>query len=525
MPGPGHVHRGGMTGTGVGATYDRDRDVLWLLDQAQITVAPDAKAAARSTPRPAPPASRAPTTTSGSRATAHVVADNRTHRRRRHHRAPDAGRREASSSMQLRGNSRIAGSRAPGAQSMAAQDIDLDLRRRRPHAAAGEADGESAVVQLPGDRRRAGQRIAGRDIDIDDGAGRRDGDQPERHRERRRSTCRRKATRRRRRIKAATLAAAGDGGRRAADGDVRRRVDYRETRAARGKRRRVDRARATSQRLDRPDQARPRRPRAGGRSAATCSSSTGRDDGRGAASAIYQVDQDRLDLSPVAERHRARRRTSPTAAVTVDARTIQMTLATQKLKADTDVRSVHGPQAGRRQGAAAAAQAPASAHDAAAVDAEAGPAGQRHRQPARLRRRDVARAPTPATRGCWQGETEHPGRHDRASTTRRATCTAPTATVAHDDDARRTSTRRPKPADARPRPIGTRRRLVYEDAKRLATYTHGTGRAPGRRRRRPDAATGSSCYLKEGGSELERAEADGNVDHVEARTARRTAST
>ena len=32
-----------MQGTGVGATYDFNRDVLWLLDQAHITVAADDK--------------------------------------------------------------------------------------------------------------------------------------------------------------------------------------------------------------------------------------------------------------------------------------------------------------------------------------------------------------------------------------------------------------------------------------------------------------------------------------------------
>ena len=30
-----------MKGSGIGATYDRNRDVLWLLDKAQISVAPD----------------------------------------------------------------------------------------------------------------------------------------------------------------------------------------------------------------------------------------------------------------------------------------------------------------------------------------------------------------------------------------------------------------------------------------------------------------------------------------------------
>ena len=39
IPGAVAFKRGRMTGSGVGATYDRNREVLWLLDQAHITVA------------------------------------------------------------------------------------------------------------------------------------------------------------------------------------------------------------------------------------------------------------------------------------------------------------------------------------------------------------------------------------------------------------------------------------------------------------------------------------------------------
>ncbi|MGH9315148.1 MAG: hypothetical protein ACRD1S_18335 [Vicinamibacterales bacterium] len=43
-PGPVTFSRGRVSGSGVGATYDQARDVLSLLDQAKITVAPDAAA-------------------------------------------------------------------------------------------------------------------------------------------------------------------------------------------------------------------------------------------------------------------------------------------------------------------------------------------------------------------------------------------------------------------------------------------------------------------------------------------------
>ena len=67
-----------MTGTGTGATYDRDRDVLWILADAHITVVADATGGG---------ALEATSGTAGlARAdhyvrlsrTAHVVADNRT---------------------------------------------------------------------------------------------------------------------------------------------------------------------------------------------------------------------------------------------------------------------------------------------------------------------------------------------------------------------------------------------------------------------------------------------------------------
>ena len=41
-PGPVDFTRGRMSGSGLGATYDRNRDVLWLLDRAQLHFAPDA---------------------------------------------------------------------------------------------------------------------------------------------------------------------------------------------------------------------------------------------------------------------------------------------------------------------------------------------------------------------------------------------------------------------------------------------------------------------------------------------------
>ena len=45
IPGPVTFTKGRMKGSGVGATYDRNRDVIWLLAEARITVTPDAAGA------------------------------------------------------------------------------------------------------------------------------------------------------------------------------------------------------------------------------------------------------------------------------------------------------------------------------------------------------------------------------------------------------------------------------------------------------------------------------------------------
>ena len=43
IPGEVQFQKGGMTGSSIGATYDNTRDVLWMLERAQIDVAPDAR--------------------------------------------------------------------------------------------------------------------------------------------------------------------------------------------------------------------------------------------------------------------------------------------------------------------------------------------------------------------------------------------------------------------------------------------------------------------------------------------------
>jgi lipopolysaccharide export system protein LptA len=163
IPGAVTFTRGRMSGTGVGATYDEQRDVVWLLDQARIVVAPDAKGEGglESTSAAAGLArgDQYAVLTGG----AHIVGPGRDLR------ADEITIRmtadnERVQALELRVNSHITGGTQAG-DAMSARDIDLhydeDGRALRQARLV-----DNAVVHLPaegGGRRR----VAGRTIDID----------------------------------------------------------------------------------------------------------------------------------------------------------------------------------------------------------------------------------------------------------------------------------------------------------------------------------------------------------------------
>ena len=164
IPGEVQFTKGRMTGSGLGATYDQNREVLWILSQAKINVTPD-KAGQGGLNAVANKAGLA-------RAEHYIVLDGaaRIEGEGRVTEAnvvtirltPDDERVQL---LELRGNSRITGGTG-GPQSMAARDIDLTYGPDGKTLQFAKLI-EGAVLQLPGTGPgAAGKRIAGDTIDM-----------------------------------------------------------------------------------------------------------------------------------------------------------------------------------------------------------------------------------------------------------------------------------------------------------------------------------------------------------------------
>jgi hypothetical protein len=150
IPGALQFRRGRMTGSGVGATYDQNRRVLWLLDQAKVDVAPDKKGqGALHVTSKAAGMARAEHymkftgaarldgeghVTEADDATAFLTEDD-----------------ERVTRLELRGNSRMAGKPgATGPQDMRANDIDLTYAENGRTLQSARLV-ENAMVQLQGE--------------------------------------------------------------------------------------------------------------------------------------------------------------------------------------------------------------------------------------------------------------------------------------------------------------------------------------------------------------------------------------
>src|SRR6185436_4449890 len=158
IPGAVAFKRGRMNGTGVGATYDFNREVLWLQAEPHVTVAPDEKGqGAIDATAEAIGMARADHYLKLTKA-AHIKGDEITI-----FLTQDDQRVQV---LQLRGNSRIVGSgESGGPQNMSARDIDLTYAadgRTLQHSRLLE----NAVVQLPGEGNGPGKRIAGKTVEL-----------------------------------------------------------------------------------------------------------------------------------------------------------------------------------------------------------------------------------------------------------------------------------------------------------------------------------------------------------------------
>ena len=296
---------------------------------------------------------------------------------------------------------------------MSARDIDLTYAEDG-RTLQQRSWSRTRVVQLPGEgqARPAHRR---QDHRHRDGARRRDGDQPQRDRERAgRSAGRRRhageADPRRRRSRATGAPGAGS-----QNATFAGNVDYRESRgrARQARRRSIARPRPTRSIV--ADQAGLRRSRAG-RLPRQRALHGRRHRRPSAPMRSITSTQDRLDLSPgdgdtgpPAARHRRPRHASTRA-------TIELALTSPEAEGrDTNVRSSMMPQqAGSRRTAAGRGDV----SGAAAQRADDVPSMLKQDQPVNVtsNRLDYDGAAARDYNGnarLWQGDTEHPGRHDR----------------------------------------------------------------------------------------------------------------
>ncbi len=164
VPGPVKFARGRMSGTGVGFTYDEQRDTIWMLDQAVVHFAADGAA----------PAADLTAGAFGFARRDRYMRLERTMHMEREGQITDANEatvtlfpdRDESDYIELRGNARIAGGAGMGLlKSLSATDMNLDYREDgrslQQATLAGQAD-----IQLATKTASAGQRMQADNMDI-----------------------------------------------------------------------------------------------------------------------------------------------------------------------------------------------------------------------------------------------------------------------------------------------------------------------------------------------------------------------
>ena len=495
VPGEVHFKKERMTGSGFGATYDRDRDVLWLLERASMNVAPDeqGRGAAQGTAGSAGLA-RAEHYVKLTN-NAHVVGDGRDLS------ATDMTIQLSSDdrfiqNMALRGNSRVtSGPGSVGAQGMTARDIDLTYAPDGRTLQQAKLV-ENAVVQLAAANAKGGRQVSARTVDITMGPDGStvtgltasenvqvdipaEGDLPARQ------------------INAPLLTAGGASGLQTAT--FTGGVTYREVRAA-GRGAAAGERTGRSQRLVVETE-----PGFGAIQQADFAGNVHIHDGATTAEgqrAMYHVAQDTFDLVP------APGVPGPPPLVNdgrvlVNAAKITFTIGSKRLSAETAVRSSLQPAKG-------------GATDQGNAKAEAG------KLPSMLKPGEVvyvtanrleydgaaAQATYTGDARLWQDKTTIKGDtilvDDR---TGNLTAIGRVQTVMFFEELdSATKTKKLVQTDA------TGDKMVYEDAKRLATYTTGpTAKAHIVGTQGDLVADQIQLFLKQADNELERAEADANV--------------
>jgi lipopolysaccharide export system protein LptA len=543
IPGPLTFSKARMHGRGVGGTYDRNREVLWILEQAQVDIdaGRDGTGAAHVTSKSAGMARLEHYTKFTGRA--HLEGEGR---------VTDADETtvylsqddERIQRVEMRGNSTIsAASHATGGpQSMAARDIDLAYAQDGRTLQMAHLV-ENASVQLPGSSGRAGRRVAARGIDIalgPDGSTVTDltanqnvqvdlpaeGQIPAR------------------RITSAALLANGappagpgqPGGLQHAS--FTGSVEYRETRAANKGAAAINRT-ARSERLEVKT-----KPGFGDVESADFRSNVhftdGPDTSADAPVAVYDIAGDLLNLSPPIAGETGPGPHVENARLQLDAVHIQMALTPQSMKADTQVRSILKPgtssdrtgndRAGRggqgRSGQGTQRGAADRQGRLATVPTLPPAAGSETHMPSMLKQDKPVNvranrldydggngvAVYSGSARLWQDETtiqaDRITLDDRSGNLHAIRGVTTVMILTKAADAKPGA--KPKPQASASSQVTTTvaDELVYNDAKHLATYltkAHMHG---------PDGdvtADKIELYLSAGGGELERAEAYGNV--------------
>jgi lipopolysaccharide export system protein LptA len=501
VPGAAEFTRGRMKGTGLGATYDRNRDVLWILDQAHLTVAADETGAGAVDATAASAGLARADHFAKLERNARIVSDGRTAEAHEITILLDESGQKIQQ-LQLREQSRITGSGA-GAQSMTAKHIDMTYAADGRTLQSSKLM-ENGVVDLPGAAGAPGQRIVGNTIDIamsPDGAtviGLNAQDKVQVDLPAQGQTPARQ-------IRSTTLRATGP-----AQGlqnlVFEGSAEYSESRAASGNSPALAR-RARSQRIIIDT-----KPGLGPVERADFRGNAHFEDGQMSADApraLYSIERDQLDLSP-----------SPgdTGAgpilndrqLTVQARNILVAPSTGKLKADTDVRSIIKPKPAN--GASGAGSGGRS--NAAGTGQTRMPVMLKQDKPVnvmsnRLEYDGVSEATYSGDALLWQQDQSRISGDTIVLNDQTGSLTARgnvhTTMFLQDEDPK---TKVKKPTETKVDADN----LVYDDAKRLATYTSSSA-TPARLRSPRGDINGNriDLYLKATGNELDRAEADDKV--------------